>query len=137
MLKLIDRQTLNIVAFKTRNQMKELIADGHARQECFLCGTTNVFRRTCLAPGVKHAWTYRATDLFFQRDGRRTSAALSAHDSRANAGIGGRLTVLRARLRVGWWPLIITDSRNPLPMRIAIGAACPIPVTRQPLPRPL
>lgn len=135
MLKLIDRQTLNIVAFKTRAQMNELVQDGHAIKSCYHCGATNEHRKLCIAPGVRHVWTFRATDLFFQRDGTRTSASLTAHDSRANAGIGGRLTILRARLRVGWWPLIVSDPRNPLPMRIPMGAMCPIPVTRQPLPR--
>lgn len=137
MLKLIDRQSLTIVAFWSPAQMNIAIADGAAVRQCFHCGTGSLNRKTCIAPGIRHAWTYKATDKFFRRESGRSSGALTASDSRANAGMGGRRAINRARLRVGWWALIVTDPKNPLPLRIPYGAACPIPVTRQPLPRPV
>lgn len=137
MLKLMDRQALSIVAFKTPKDMQGLVDHGEALKVCWHCGTTNPARPICVASDVKHVWTYRATDLFFKRDSGRSSAALTAQDSRGVAGMGGRRAVMRARLRVGWWHLIVSDPLNPLPVALHVGAACPIPVTRQPLPRPL
>src|SRR5690349_10043172 len=151
MLKLMDRQSLNIVAYRTKKDMELLIANGEAVRMCRDCGATADLRRCGLVPidrvGLSkrihgprlpqgHAWIYRATTRFFQKD-ERTAAALTAQDSRANAGMGSQYSIRRARLRVGWWFLIVSDDRNPLPVTYPPGAACPLPVTRQPSPKPL
>jgi hypothetical protein len=137
MLKVMDRQARTVVAYKTPAQIKVLLADGEVSRSCWHCGAVHEHRR-CIKK-MKHAWVYKATERFFQKDADRSRASLTSQDSRANAGMGGRRAIIRARLRVGWWPLIISDPRNPLPVTIPAGTMCPLdwPSKRQPLPRPV